>query len=96
MLDASDDPIARDQHAPDDDQTEHDELEGGGQPHRSQHLVQTREEEGGRERGQRAGQASGQGRAPITTAAIGPRRYVEPTATPGVRSSPASATPATA
>ena len=33
---------------------------------------------------------------PITTAAIGPRRYGVPTSTPGFRRSPASATPAIA
>ena len=50
LLDAPDDPIARNQHAPDDDQTEHHELQGGGEPHRSQHLVESREEDGGCER----------------------------------------------
>src|ERR671910_886550 len=64
LLDAADDAIARDEHAADDDEAEHHEPERGGQAHRPQHLVQTGEEEGGHERGQRAGQTPRQGGPP--------------------------------
>src|SRR3990170_555126 len=60
VLHATDDPIARDQHAPDDDEAEDHELERGGQAHDPHHLVEPGQEERRGPRRQRAGQPPGE------------------------------------
>jgi len=96
LLDTLDDPIARNQHAPDDDQSEDHELRAVGSP-----IVRITWLRPVRNRAA-ANVDNGLARPPvreappITTAAIGPRRYCVPTAIPGVRRSPDSATPAMA
>ena len=59
-LHALDDPIARNQHAADDHETEDHELQRGGQSKGTHHLVEPGQEYGGGEGGDRAGQPPGE------------------------------------
>ena len=60
LLHRPDDPVARDQHAADDDEPEHDELQRGGQAHDPHHLAEPGQEERRGPRRQRAGQPPGE------------------------------------